>query len=488
MREQRRLLIYGAIVIVCWQGLLLYGVENYSRDYRLKAMGLCNDYKFFLSPYVRDGVFPVARRVMPDGTSVLVNDLNSPCTTARLGDYGKIWLLLPEALWRGPDAATARWPTRTLFLASLLATWAAFCAVRRPVMGGIIVLLVGSDPFQLFEAYSNNNIFSLPITVALAALATHARLLAANPPPLRRLWIWPIAAGAVLATVREIRLEPALIGLSLIAVYLTIKGLPLTKRATLAGVLIVTFYVTSAAWGIYWDAKFAQARRFVADHGGHPLPSAPMRHHNIWHTLLCGLGDYDHKYGHVWSDDPTYASVMTTVMREDPSVRYSGGRFLEAFHDPEHLYPIHVCELPAYGAAARHNFLGAIRGDPRWYARILGRRLIRIMNETTPLSIELGIMRLSFPLPGWIVLVALAAALAARDGFAIKVILFTAPLSLTALCMYSGIGNTYYAIFHLIAIAVLIELAVRFIKDKRLQSIKPPPNAQVTNPPPLTAA
>src|SRR2546423_8196911 len=342
MREQRRLLIYGAIVILCWQGLLLFGVENYSRAYRLKAMGLCSDYRFFLSPYVHDGVFPVAVRVMADGRSVLVNDLNSPCTTARLGDYGKIWLLLPEALCRGPDAATARGPTRTLFLASLLATWAAFCAVRRPVMGGIIVLLVGSDPFELFEAYSNNNIFSLPITVALAALAAHARLLLPNPPPMRRLWIWPLAGGMALATIREIRLEPVLIGLSLLGVYLTIHRLPLVQRSALLAVLIATFFATSLAWGMYWNARFAQARRFVLERGGQPLPSTPLRYPNGWHTLLCGLGDFDHTHGFIWSDDPTYATVMTTVMRSDPSIRYSGGRFLDAFHDPQHLYPIPV--------------------------------------------------------------------------------------------------------------------------------------------------
>ena len=53
-----------------------------------------------------------------------------------------------------------------------------------------------------------------------------------------------------------------------------------------------------------------------------------------------------------------------------------------------------------------------------------------------------------------------------------KLLLFTAPLSAVALFVFSGKGMTYYGIAHLIALAICIDLGVRFLIERRGASVR----------------
>ena len=44
----------------------------------------------------------------------------------------------------------------------MMGLYAAFWRLRKPLLGVLLVLLLGSDPFQVFEVYRNNNVLGWP--------------------------------------------------------------------------------------------------------------------------------------------------------------------------------------------------------------------------------------------------------------------------------------------------------------------------------------
>src|SRR5207253_7015123 len=74
--------------------------------------------------------------------------------TIRTGGFLETYLFLPDA-WRlhSPRRAEVRMTNGLGFLLGLLALYASGWYSRTPVFGVILVALLGSNPFQLFEAY-----------------------------------------------------------------------------------------------------------------------------------------------------------------------------------------------------------------------------------------------------------------------------------------------------------------------------------------------
>ena len=105
--------------------------------------------------------------------------------------------------------------------------------------------------------------------------------------------------------------------------------------------------------------------------------------------------------------------------------------------------------------------------DPLWYAGILFRRTVAIMGDATPASLAIGGSSLELSGVGWLLIPALLLLLWRRMYFEVKLILFTLPLSVVALLVYSGKGMTHYGIAHLIAFAICIDLLVRYLRSVR---------------------
>src|SRR5262245_7067471 len=96
---------------------------------------------------------------------------------------------------------------------------------------------------------------------------------------------WAIAAvsGIVLASLRAVRTEPALMIAALPFVYLGIAPARLTRKLALVLVLGTAYGVAAFAWRAYFDRKFEQARAFVEQAGGIPYTGPRSRHHSVWH-------------------------------------------------------------------------------------------------------------------------------------------------------------------------------------------------------------
>jgi hypothetical protein len=464
-------------LIVAWQLDFNFDLPPPRTDSMIRASsGLLPDLRYFFYFYYHLGLFPVAAREVPwIGPSrqnaldfvarhgrQLRMDFGDVCNTPRFGDYGKLFTLWPD-LWLRGDAARAS-PTpfsQMLFISGLLAVWWALWREGRVLLGALLVVLLGSDPFQLYETYGRANIFSLPISVALMALAVHLPYLAGRRGLDRGAWALALASGVVLATIREIRTEAAIIALALPATYLSMRASWL-RRLALVVIFLAAWGTTSRAWTTYWSGEFERSARFVARAGGEVFTGRHGYNHALWHAVYCGLGDFGGDRGFAWEDRVAFRWATTPDPITNPRplpYHYRDGYYLEETYDGVHH--IAFTDLPAYNRLVRDRVMNVIRADPLWYARILLRRAGAILGQATPAACSVGVAQVRLPGVGWLLIPILFLVCFLRRAFEARLILFTLPLSAVALLVYSGGGLTFYGIAHLVALAVAIDLLLR---------------------------
>jgi hypothetical protein len=476
--------VFVCAAVAAWQFSFNSFVPEQRRVYAMTAsMGLCADATNFFYFFYHFGLFPVGAVEVPtlgpskrDAAEFVARhgdrlkmDFGWPTNTPRFGDYAKLFLFYPDVMLRGDPAQPSLIPfNELLFITSLLALFVAFWREGQTRLGLLIVLLVGSDPFQFVETYLRSNVFSIPISIALLAMAAHVRFLSGRKGVDAPAWAIAIVTGAVLATVREIRAEAALIGLSAIATYLLIRSARLRTRLALVLAFAAAFTITGQLWSAYWSHSFDRAKQFVARAGGQVYPEQPGQHHALWHAIYCGLGDYGADRGFRWDDRAAFrwATTRDPVTNPHPiPYHYDRGYYLaETYDGVHHIAPT---DLPEYDRLVRERVVSEIRRDPGWYAGILLQRLIANMGDATPATVSVGALSLAIPGVGWLTIPALMLLIWRRRGFQAKLILFVTPLSALSLLIYSGKGMTYYGIAHLVALAVCIDLALRGVRDAR---------------------
>jgi hypothetical protein len=386
--------------------------------------------------------------------------------TIRSGQLLSAYLFLPDA-WRlgSPQFAEVRVANGALFIVSLVAVYLMSWWVGVPVFGTVFVLLIGSNPFQLYEAYRHENVFSWPITTFCVALALALPFLAG-----KRLSAWyltgaALAAGMLTATARQIRPEPMVLA-GVLTLAIACAG-AMTWRARLATValLVVTTVVGLRVWDAYFDRKFDQAAQTVSAAGGHVLNARADHYHVFWHPIWCGLGDFDTTHGHVWDDAAAIAyaqPVLKARYQQDlpwwwgVKGKEQAERTSDDYVDDAHVYYRVPYFEPHYDEVMRDKVLADIRHDPTWFLGILSRRIARVFTETTRPQLTLS-TALALPLPFSAVLV-LPLALAGiylRRWIDLKILAFSFAPSLPAVLVYSGRGMAYYSVFHLCAIALV---------------------------------
>jgi hypothetical protein len=464
-------------LIVAWQ--LDFNVDLRAPrpgDAITASSGLLTDLRYFFYFYHHLGLFPVGAREVPrlgpsrqdaldfvarNGRSLRM-DFGETHNTPRFGDYGKLFTLWPHVMLGGdPARPSARPFNQLMFISALVAVWWAFWGERRVLLGALIVLLVGSNPFQLYETYGRANIFSLPISVALIALAVHLPYLTGRRSPGGGAWAIALASGVALATMREIRTEAAIIALAVAATYLLARA-SWPRRMALAMVFIAAFGMTGQAWTWYWSRGFERSTQFVAKAGGQVFPGRHSYNHALWHAVYCGLGDFGSDRGFVWDDRAAFRWATTPDPVTNPKplpYHYRDGYYLEETYDG--VNHIALTDLPEYNELVRDRVVSVIRADPLWYARILLKRAGAVLGQATPAALSVGVAQLRLPGIGWLLIPVLLLVCLMRRAFEVKLILFMLPLSAVALMVYSGRGMTNYGIAHLVALAVAIDLLVR---------------------------
>ncbi|MFP4056583.1 MAG: hypothetical protein ACLF0G_06920 [Candidatus Brocadiia bacterium] len=459
------LLLLCCYAILLWQYTFAATAPRLDDSYRLTAStGLHQESRFVYFLYYL-GLFPVAteleevaysregaERILEEHGESLVMEVGH---TIRMGEPGKAFLYLPGAWMRGsPAFLSVRVAHAMAFALALVALFGAFWAVGRPLLGAVLVALLGSNPFQLYEVYGNENVFGWPITAGIAVLALYVPLLGRRP---GRGWRWaaPVLAGALLGTLAHVRSEALVLLVSAGACSLALSRTRWRVRLATAGLLVLSFAACRGAWGTWFDGKFAQALRRVEAAGGHPYTGPRESGHVLWHPIWCGLGDFDDRHGYSWNDAEAYA-YAARVLPEKYGVEVPEDWLLgEATWDEAGRYYKIPSELPRYGQALRDKVLGDVARDPAWYLGILARRLWRVLGQTTPARLSLGAWHAGLPVHGLVFVPLVGIAVWRRRWFGLKLGCFLLPLSATALLVYSGGGTPYYSCYHIVAAAVL---------------------------------
>ncbi len=481
-RRSRWVLVLGLLLIVSWQRGMMNAPTHRDDTMKLTAStGVHDEPRFFFFLY-HLGIYPLfttsqlredsraeALRVFRTEPGSLAMD---SFVTFRSGDRGRVFLYFPDA-WlfrRSADVPRLRPAHAIAWMLSLCALFTGFWRARRPILGAMLTAVLGSSAFQLHHVFNEENVFCWPIVALVATLGLHATLLSGRPS--RRWSPFAIAAvtGIMLGAIRTVRSEPMVLLASAGLVYLTLRA-PWRDRAIALAVLLATFSGTSSLYARFFVAKSQQTANIVRGAGGVPYTGPVEPFHEFWHPVWCGLGDFDTKYGYAWDDRQAYRYALPELERRaghplgldtahgNQSDSYDGGG----------KYPKFFSETPGYHEIIRQRVLTDIRKDPAWYGAILAQRVQKILRDTTPVQLAWGDHRLRVQRP-WFGKASLALLLLLalrRDRLGVKLLLFSTPLSLNALLVYSGGGLTLYSCFHLFAAVAAAYAGLRALSGGR---------------------
>jgi len=466
----RKLILAGAgsALILLLQFSFFSARAGMTPDYSLKNIsGLYKEsyLKFFYFFYYT-GYFPIAssddtlvydeasaRRYLEPGSGQTLSTEHHHAS--RAGDFGKIFLFWPDALLKGsPEKSSLLSFNFLLFSASLIILFCFFLYNGLGLAGALLVLTAGSSPFLLFENYGKDNVFGQLGSAALLLLALHLPQILGKA---SRFWIWavPVLSALILAFFKQVRPEFAVLFISVLFVYLFTPASPLRRRLLQPLIFILLFTLSLTGWERYWEMKNSQAVQKVEAAGGFPYKGSRYLYHRLWHPVWCGLGDFDQKYGYEWRDRTAHAYALPFLReRLGKNLTLSGDNYLEQTYEGS-SHRIKPEDHGEYLAILRDKVLGDIRRDPVWYAGILMKRAAHIFRETTPVRIGVSNHFVTIPFSGFLTLPVLAWLLRRRDWQKILLIAFTVPLSLPALLIYSGGGQTFHSLFHLAVFALI---------------------------------
>ena len=475
------LLLAGLISIPLWQMAIGDDPASIDRSETQKAAsGMHDEDRFVYLLHYLDQ-FPVAtehaelkysqngaKRLVEEHGETLLMELGH---TIRGGDLLRTYLYLPSAWLYGPKKIALRPFHGFVFIVSLLSLFLVLWWIKQPILAIAMPILIGSHPLQTYEVWGRENIFGWPITVVVFLLAIHIPLIFKRELPRWYPWVAAIIAACLIATVKEIRTEAALAGMGVVFVYLfCIKGAYIRRFAILACFIVVGMGVNTL-WESYFNSKWEEAKSFVIEAGGHPYEGPRVSEHYFWHAIWCGLGDFGTDRGYVWKDQAAHAYAEPILESEYgitiPSYQKKGHQvFKESFWDPGMKYYKVTVEFPHYSEVVRAKVLGDIADDPAWYAGILAKRAWRILAATAPIRLQWAGDHVDVPLPRWwgiLVLPLLAFLLLTRNWPLVQLLIFSLPLSLAALLIFSGKGMTHFALFPHIIAALLIALLVELL-------------------------
>src|SRR3989338_2760417 len=183
------LLCLGIIFIILWQSAFAIHKDHLDSRYRNQASVGAYWYRYF-TVFHQTGLFPIA----------IMDGKNAPLNANEIWDFIKahpktinlfsdieqipVFFYYPDAFLRKtPYGARPNLANGAAFTLSLILLYFAFWYARLEMLGLITVILLGSNPFQLFEIYNNHNIFGWPIIINLTLLALYLPILTKSKTP-----------------------------------------------------------------------------------------------------------------------------------------------------------------------------------------------------------------------------------------------------------------------------------------------------------------
>lgn len=441
------LFIAGALTAIVAQQHSFLRLTQDPDPYYRNVLNLGASYQRFFAFFYYFGGFPVnldGQKTRTRDEAIETLRQLGPRLTPESSVYNRasIFIFYPDAWMKGrPDTAEMRTGHALWFTFGLVALFLALCAAGRPLLGLVVALLCGSDPFQVYELYhvSSSTIFPTVISTGLFVMASCVLLSTERMKRSTGLSLAVVALnGVVCALQYEIRLEG--VGVFLGAAFSLVVCFRhrLPAKAAMAAVFVATLWLTNAVLDRYFAASFDTANAVVAEYGGKPAPAGNPYYATQWWALWSGLGDFDEKYGFL-ADDRA-------------GVSYYYGHGLSMISERAH----------------RQHYLDTIAGDPGWFADIMFRRMKRVLTENTPYRLSYGNRFIDLPIPvvpvtlAALVLLAGIVALSRSAEVRSQLNLFVLPLAIGAVAVgqLADYGLQFYAIAHLFALAYVGCIAI----------------------------
>lgn len=478
-------LIIGLVLIVAWQSSFIASRNSLSDKYANRAASAISFEKKFVYFYYYLGLFPVAtemekldysregaEKLAQENGSALLTEYKS---TIRWGDWGQMYLYLPYAYWKGsPEYLDLRPATAGFFVFSLLLLYAAFWRCRLTVPGAILVLFAGSNPFQLFEAFRNENVFSISISLFLLTLAVNLPFIFNKRMTLLNMIVRVCLTAFLIAFLQQMRTGVQILLVSAAFIYLISERLLFWRRIILVFALFLCYWGALNMFKSYFLYKFQQADKFVAEHHGHVYTGPRDFTHRIWHSVFMGFSDFDKNF--YW-DDRFGVLCVLPYLEEVNNVKYPpygvNGQwgFDDFYYDEAKKFPVEGQQLPNYSAVMKKITLSIIKENPLWYVEILSSRLWRFILQTTPLRVAFGKYYATIPFSGIFVVPLMFIFLWLKNRKLAVLLMASFPLAGTMILVYSGKGTPYYNCYHLICAALIacfaIEAGLRFCVKRR---------------------
>lgn len=374
----------------------------------------------------------------------------------RFGEHVKFMLPYLEAfISRTPGVVGVTVVNTAFYLASLLLLLFAFCKIDRPFLGAFILLVLASSPFQAAEILRNEN-FCYVIIAATLVLALLVPFLAD-----RRLS--PLAIGTRLVLLSaacvafgNIRTTAFVVAMMPCFALLLYTGLRIRSRLVSMAAFVVLLLLLNAGLHRFFDYKIEQANAFVESLGGQPYRSARTGLHPLWHSVWCGLADFDTVYGFRWADGAARRAagpelVEAGILTRD-QIAGTGG-----YYDAGDGGPYSRVETSAvYARILKGQVLRRIKEDPKWFGDILAKRMKRIFGDWVPPELDLVFTRIPLWPNVWSCVMFVVLLMALGMWFELKLTVVTLPTIATALLVTTKTHAHYYLIAHLICAGILV--------------------------------
>lgn len=399
------------------------------------VLNLGVNYGVYFPVFRHFGAFPVSLQGMPGVTleqvAASLDQLGSRLTPSLfVYNRASVFLFYPDAMTIGTGNVEMRTAHAIWFTTGLVSIVVAFSFLDLPLVGLLLALLCGSNPFQLYEVYrvSQSNVFATVISTGLMITAIS---LAVSSRHLERHRLWSFALVAVSAVICGLQYEIRLEGVGvfvgeLVALALLCRHSRL-RRLGYVAVFALTLAATNTGLDNYFAGKFTQANALVERSGGTPVKPVSAYYGTPWWALWSGLGDFDETSGFLADDRAalSYYYGHDTSLTEEQSFR--------------------------------QRYINAAAQDPLWWTGIVLQRLRRVLVENTPFRLELGAWHWKVPLSPMLVMLAAVplflVAMAVLGRSAVTFVLVPLSIGLVSLGQLADYGLQFYSVVHLVALA-----------------------------------
>lgn len=387
---------------------------------------------------------------------------------ARFGESARIWLYLPYAIWQGTaENPQIIFTNYLLFTLTLIILFISCWKIGKPFLGLLLVVVIGFSPFMVYEIYNNNNVFGLMAVYVLILFALHLPYMQNK----NNNWVFIVAliTGILAGTMHQIRAESLPIIASCILVYLLNNTFGILKRILPVLILLISFVFTGKIIQSHFNSQFEKTREVVVNVGAIPFDGGKTLVHPFWHPIYCGLGDYDTKYGHILHDTAVYNYALP-ILREKigQELKYPGRTIYEMaeYYDADSLYYKKLETIEGFDEIVKNRFFEVVSNDPLWYASILIHRTKDFFFNLSPIGITLNGKVIEIPFSGLIIILFLFLLLYFKEYFWLKCIIFSMPLGVSVIIIYSAYNNSYQSIFHLFTFAIIVYLVLGILIPK----------------------